>query len=288
MIPVAFDYVRATSVDDAIALLEKHGDDAKILAGGHSLIPMMKLRLAAPATLIDIAGIPQMNAIKVSDARVTIGALTNHAAIAASTDIKKYAPALWDAANQLGDPQVRNRGTIGGSSAHGDPSADYPAVLQMLDATFTVVGKSGKREIGAADFFRGMFETALGEAEVLTEIAFDAAPNSSYVKYHHPASHYAVVGVAASVKLGGGAIDSARVAVTGVGDSAFRASKLEAALVGKKTTDTAAIEAACAHVAAGVDGRSDVFATGAYRSAMADVYAARAIAAAIQPGTNAY
>jgi aerobic carbon-monoxide dehydrogenase medium subunit len=280
MIPAAFDYVRASSVDDAIRLLGEHGDDAKLLAGGHSLIPMMKLRLAVPATLIDITGIPQLDAIRVEGNRVTIGALTKHAALAASDALKKTAPALWDAANQLGDPQVRNRGTIGGASAHGDPSADYPAVLLALDATFTVIGKGGERKLQAVDFFRGMFDTALGAGEVLTAIAFDAAPNSAYLKYHHPASHYAVVGSAVALTLKGGSIGAARVAITGVGDSAFRSGGVERALAGVRPGDDAAVAAACAGAASGQDARSDTFASGAYRAAMADVFTARAVARA--------
>lgn len=280
MIPAAFDYVRASSVDEAVRLLAEHGDDAKLLAGGHSLIPMMKLRLAAPATLIDITGISALDAIRVDGNRITIGALTKHAALAASDELKKKAPVLWDAANQLGDPQVRNRGTIGGASAHGDPSADYPAVLLALDATFTVVGKGGERQLPAGDFFRGMFDTALATGEVLTAIAFDAAPASAYVKYHHPASHYAVVGAAAVLELNGDTIASARIALTGIGDAAFRASGVEAALKGVKPGDAAAVEAACAGAASGVESRSDAFASGAYRVAMADVFAARAVARA--------
>ena len=280
MIPAAFDYVRASSVDDALRLLAEHGDDAKLLAGGHSLIPMMKLRLAAPAVLIDIAGIPQLDGIAASGGRVTIGALTKHAALAASDDLRKHAPALWDAANDLGDPQVRNRGTIGGASAHGDPSADYPAVLQALDATFTVAGKSGTHEIRAAEFFLGMFETALGANELLTRIAFDAAPNSAYVKFHHPASHYAVVGVAVVLTLSGGTIASARVAITGIGDAAFRAGGVESALVGVNPNDAVAVKAATAGAARGVQARADTFASASYRAAMADVFAARAVAKA--------
>ncbi|HTW85441.1 MAG TPA: xanthine dehydrogenase family protein subunit M [Candidatus Sulfotelmatobacter sp.] len=275
MIPAAFDYVRAKSVEEAIALLSEHGEDGKLLAGGHSLIPAMKLRLATPATLIDIGGIPQLDAIRVEGNRVRIGALTKHAAIAASAALAKSAPALWDAANELGDPQVRNRGTIGGSSAHNDPAADYPAVLLALDATFTVIGKRGKREVTAGEFFRGLFETALAPDEVLTEIAFDAAPKSAYVKYHHPASHYAVVGAAAVLAPSG-----ARIAVTGVGDRAFRAAGVEKALAGVSPGDAKAVQAATAGTAAGVDARGDVFASPAYRSAMADVYAARAVAKA--------
>jgi aerobic carbon-monoxide dehydrogenase medium subunit len=277
MIPSAFDYVRASSVDEAISLLEQHGEEAKLLAGGHSLIPMMKLRLAAPSVLIDIADIPQLSGIEVSGGRVTIGALTKHAALAASDDLKKNAPALWDAANDLGDPQVRNRGTIGGASAHGDPSADYPAVLQALDATFTLTGKGGTRELKASEFFRGMFDTALEPNEVLTRIAFDAAPNSAYVKFHHPASHYAVVGAAVALNLDGGKIGSARVALTGLGDAAFRATGVESALAGVDPNDEAAVRAACAGAARGVTARSDTFASATYRTAMADVFTARAV-----------
>jgi carbon-monoxide dehydrogenase medium subunit len=280
MIPSAFDYVRASSVDEAIRLLEQHGDEAKLLAGGHSLIPMMKLRLAAPSVLIDIADIPALAGIEVSGGRVTIGALTKHAALAASDELKKNAPALWDAANDLGDPQVRNRGTIGGASAHGDPSADYPAVLQALDATFTLVGKGGTRELTFGHFFRGMFDTALAPDEVLTRIAFDAAPSSAYVKFHHPASHYAVVGVAVVLRMEGTTIGSARVAVTGIGDAAFRAGVVESALKGVNPSDADFVKAACAGAARGVTARSDTFASATYRAAMADVFAARAVAKA--------
>jgi carbon-monoxide dehydrogenase medium subunit len=277
MIPAAFDYVRAESVEDAIRLLREHGEDAKLLAGGHSLIPMMKLRLAAPATLIDIAGIAQLAAISVAAQRVTIGALTTHALLAASEELRQDAPALWDAANQLGDPQVRNRGTIGGACAHGDPSADYPAVLLALDATFMLTGPDGQREVPAREFFRGIFDTALAPNEILTRIAFDAMPKSAYVKYHHPASHYAVVGAAVVLELDGDAISTARIAVTGVGDAAFRASATEAALTGVDVRDAAALTAACADVAASVEARSDTFASAAYRTAMADVFVRRAI-----------
>jgi carbon-monoxide dehydrogenase medium subunit len=280
MIPTTFEYVRAGSVDEAIALLEQFGEEAKLLAGGHSLIPMMKLRMATPATLIDIGEIPQLAAIAVDGGRISIGALTKHAALAASDALKTHAPVLWDAANALGDPQVRNRGTIGGASAHGDPAADYPAVLHVLDATFTLTGKSGRRDVPAGEFFRGMFETALGPNEVLTQIAFEAAPQSAYVKFDHPASHYAVVGAAVALNITGGKIESARVALTGIGDAAFRAAAVEKALAGVDPGDTAAVQAACAGAAAGFEARSDVFASGAYRTAMADVFAARAVAKA--------
>jgi len=280
MIPAAFEYVRAGSIDEAIRLLAAGGEDAKLLAGGHSLIPMMKLRFATPSKLIDIAGISGLAAIEVAGHRLTVGALATHAALADDTRLHAAAPVLWDAANQLGDPQVRNRGTIGGSAAHADPAADYPAVLLALEATLQAAGAKGTRHIAAAEFFRGMFETALDRAEVLTGVTFDAAPHSAYAKYHHPASHYAVVGAAAVLTLDGGAIATARVAITGVGERAFRATAVEGALVGVKAADVAAVTAACAGAARGVEARSDTFASATYRSAMADVYAARAVQAA--------
>jgi carbon-monoxide dehydrogenase medium subunit len=276
MIPAAFEYARPKTIDEALALLAQRVD-AKVLAGGHSLIPMMKLRLAEPGLLVDIGALGAMSEIFYAEGRFTIGALVTHAQLAASAELKRHAPALWEAANQLGDPQVRNRGTIGGACAHGDPSADYPAVMLALDATFTLLGEAGSREVGAGEFFRGMFDTALGRAEIVRAISFDAAPHSAYVKYHHPASHYAVVGVAANLKMSGDAISSARVAVTGVGDSAFRATDVEKALVGAKAADAQAVQTATAGAAAGVDARSDVYASGEYRRAMAGVFAARAV-----------
>ena len=277
MIPATFDYLRASSVADAIRLLGEHGDDAKLLAGGHSLIPMMKLRLATPATLIDITGIGGLDGIAADGGTIAIGALTKHASLAASSMLRTQAPVLWDAANDLGDPQVRNRGTIGGASAHGDPSADYPAVLLALDATFTLAGAKGERTLGAREFFRGMFDTALDPHELLTKITFAAAPKSAYVKFHHPASHYAVVGAAVALTMNGGRIGSARVAITGIGDAAFRAEGVERALAGVDPGDAAAVEAACANAAHGVEARSDTFASAHYRSAMADVFTARAL-----------
>ena len=279
-VPSHVEYERARSVEHALELLARFGPESRVLAGGHSLIPMMKLRLATPAVLIDISDIPNLDRISVSGNRVTIGALTKHAALAASDELRKNAPVLWDAANDLGDPQVRNRGTIGGASAHGDPSADYPAVLQALEATFTVSGKGGPRQLHASEFFRGMFDTALSEVEVLTEISFDTAPNSAYVKFHHPASHYAVVGVAAVLDLDGGKIGSARIAITGIGDAAFRAQSVETALKGVDPKDESAVRAACAGAARGVTARSDTFASATYRAAMADVFTARAVAKA--------
>jgi carbon-monoxide dehydrogenase medium subunit len=198
--------------------------------------------------------------------------------------LRTYAPVLSNAANELGDPQVRNRGTIGGACAHGDPSADYPAVMLSLGATFTLTGEGGTREIGADEFFIGMFETALDPLEMLTGITFPVAPNSAYEKFHHPASGYAVVGAAVNLTLEKGTIAQARVAFTGVGDAAFRAPNVEAALAGVSATDNAKLDAACRDAAAGIDARSDTFASAEYRVAMADVFLRRAVARALQPG----
>jgi aerobic carbon-monoxide dehydrogenase medium subunit len=284
MIATAFEYRRPRSLDEAVRLLGEN-PDGKLLAGGHSLIPMMKLRLAQPSVLIDIARLPDMSGIRKTAEqgriRFTIGALTKHAEIAASEELRAHAPVLWEAANALGDPQVRNRGTIGGACAHGDPSADFPAVMLALDARFTLVGPGGKRELSADEFFRGMFETALEPNEVVTAVSFDASPRSAYEKLPHPASHYALVGVAACLDYSGGKITGARIAITGVGDSAFRAKGVETSLTGKATSDTKALRDACTAVARGVDVRSEIEASAAYRGAMADVYTERAVTRAL-------
>lgn len=280
MIPAAFEYIRPKTLDEAFTLVERNSD-AKFLAGGHSLIPMMKLRLAAPELLIDLRAIPSLAGIHRDAARLRIGALTTHSEMAASGELQRFAPALWDAANGLGDPQVRNRGTIGGACAHGDPSADYPACMLALDAVFTVRGKKGEREIKADDFFVGMFETALDRTEILTAISFAVAAHSAYVKFEHPASHYALVGAAVKLDLAGGNIGAARVALTGVGDSAAHAGAVEKALAGCKTSDADALKAACARAAEGFDVRADIQASVAYRSAMADVFTLRAVTLAI-------
>ena len=277
MIPSAFDYVRAATLEHAFAALDDGGEDAKILAGGHSLIPAMKLRLSTPSLLIDISRIPGLQGLTVQGDAMRIGALTTHAALAASDELRAFAPALWDAANVLGDPQVRNRGTIGGACAHADPAADYPPVLVALDARLELSRRGGSREVAAGEFFRGLFDTALAQGEIVTAIVVPAAPVSAYVKFPHPASHYAVVGVAASLSLDGGTIRSARVVVGGAGDAPARAPVVERALAGVRAQDVQAVRAACAGAANPRDARSDTFASATYRVAMADVFAARAV-----------
>jgi aerobic carbon-monoxide dehydrogenase medium subunit len=281
MMPAAFGYVRAKSVSDALALLAKHRD-AKLIAGGHSLLPMMKLRLAQPAMLVDIGRLTDLAVLKHDSGRFHIGALATHATLVASAELKRFAPALWDAADQIGDPQVRNRGTIGGSVAHADPAADYPAVMLALDARFIVEGKGGRREVKADEFFTGMYETKLGPDEMLTHVTFADAPASAYAKQRHPASHYAIVGVAVNVAVKDGAIASARIGVTGVGDHAFHAASAEKALAGAKVSGSAAVRNACSKIAASTRVHGDVAASADYRAAMVDVYAARAVEAALR------
>ncbi len=275
----AFDYVRARDLADAIRLLQ-HDDGAKVLAGGHSLIPMMKLRLAMPSLLVDICDVPGMRGATRENGRVTVGALTTHRDVAEDATIRAAAPGLSDAAGEIGDVQVRNRGTIGGACAHGDPAADFPAVMLALDARFHLAGANGTREIAADGFFRGMFDTAIEPDEVLTAVTFAEAANSSYVKMLHPASGYAVVGIAVALDVRNGEIVSARIGVSGVGAAHFRPFGVEAALRGVRIGEHSAIAEACRDAAAGVDVLGDRFASATYRAAMADVFAVRAIAKA--------
>jgi carbon-monoxide dehydrogenase medium subunit len=278
MIPSKFEYVKPASLAEAFTLLGNDG--AKALAGGHSLIPMMKLRLAEPELLVDLGSIAELKENSFDGKRFTVGAMTKHAALAASDELRKHAPVLYEAATQLGDPQVRNRGTIGGALANGDPACDYAAVAHALGATFTILGKSGTREDTADGFMTGMFETSLKPDEILAKISFDAAPASAYIKYHHPASHFAIVGVAVVLTLAGGKIASAHIGITGVGEHAFRAGAVEKALIGLSPSDDAAVLAASSGSAAGQDVRSDTSASAKYRSAVCDVYVARTVKAA--------
>jgi carbon-monoxide dehydrogenase medium subunit len=277
MIPVAFAYVRARNVREAVDLLREHGDGAKLLAGGQSLIPLMKLRFAAPSLVIDIGGVAGLAAVDATGGGVTIGALTTHAALASDARLRRHAPALADAAKELGDAQVRNRGTIGGSCAHNDPAADYPAVLLALDAAFAVAGGGSPRVVDAADLFLPMYETTLAPGEMITHVRIADAPHSAYVKVHHPASGYAVVGAAVALRIAGATIVDARVAVTGAGYGAFRAARVERALVDRDIGDVASLRDACAGATGEEELRGDAFASPAYRAALADVVVERAI-----------
>ncbi len=280
-----FAYYRAGSLAEAGQLLQQH-PGAKLLAGGHSLIPLLKLRLATPAALIDIGRLDELKGISVTDGRVRIGALTTHAELAASSELAERCPALGEAAGLIGDPAVRNRGTIGGNVAHADPASDLPTVLRALDATIAVTVDDGERSIPAADFFEGMMETALGDHDIVTAIEVPAAgagQGQAYVKFSHPASRYAVVGAAAAVTLVGGTVGVVAVALGGLVPAARRAASVEEALAGQApTADAIAAAAAAVSADLGDDLIGDIYASAEYRRAMAPVCVKRALRAAVE------
>jgi carbon-monoxide dehydrogenase medium subunit len=279
MISTQFDYVRAQTLDEALTLLAQN-EDAKILAGGHSLIPAMKLRLANPPLLIDISRIKDLAYIREEGDQIRIGAMTSHYQIESSELLKKICPLLPECAGHIGDVQVRNKGTIGGSVAHSDPGGDWPAAVIALNAELVVAGKNGERTIKADDFFVELMETALEPGEILREIRINKSgerTGHAYVKMHHPASGFAVVGVAANLTLdANGACENASVGITGVSSKAYRASVVEAALNGRALDEQATSNAA-AHAADGVEINGDLFASEDYRRHLAVVYTKRAI-----------
>lgn len=275
MIPANFDYESPRTLSEAMELLATH-PDAKVLAGGHSLLPAMKLRLAQPPLLVDLGRIGGLSYIRESGDQVLIGALTTHAHVAASQTLLSASPLLALAAAQIGDTQVRNRGTIGGSLAQSHPGADYPAAVLALDAEIVVHNRTGERVIPAGKYFTGMFTTALGSDEIITEIRIPRTNGQrvAYKKHHHPASGYAVVGVAVRLQLSGGRIESAAVGVTGVGEHAYRATAVENALRGKPTS---AIASAAASVTKGMEALGDAYASAEFRKHLAEVMARRAL-----------
>jgi len=281
MIPVAFEYERATSIDDAIAKLAASGG-GKAIAGGHSLVPLMKLRLSEPGRLVDISKIPGLSGIKESGGRIEVGATTTHTEIANSKLLQDKCPIIAEAAAEIGDPQVRNRGTIGGSIAHADPSADFPAVMLALDADILLKGAGGSRTVKASSFFRGFYDVDLKDGELIVAVQFDPIRTAAYAKLHQKASHYAIVGVAAALTVNGGVIESARIGLTGATTHAMRLAGIEQALSGKKADG---IAAACADAAKDVtDMNADLHASAEYRSAMIGVFARRAVERALARG----
>lgn len=280
MHPAPFDYVRASSLAEAIALLARHGDDAKILAGGHSLIPAMKLRLARPSVVIDIGGVADLAYVR-EGAPIAIGAMTTHRAIEASPLLNERCPLLPQVASQIGDVQVRNRGTIGGSLAHADPAADWPAAMLALDAEIVLAGPSGTRTVKAADFFTGVMQTAIGPGEILCEMRVPATGRGvAYVKTEQKASGFALCGVAAVVDA---KAQAARIGITGVGATAYRASAVEQVLAGRPI-NAGAIASAATRAAEGVDPLSDIHATAEFRANLARVNTARALTSAAGRG----
>jgi carbon-monoxide dehydrogenase medium subunit len=281
MIPTPFDYRRAATLDEAVAQLAAANGSAKLIAGGHSLVPLMKLRLAEPRMLIDIGHIPDLSGIREKDGWIEIGAGTVHHDVAVSAVLKHACPLIAEAAASIGDQQVRNRGTIGGSLAHADPSADYPAVMLALDADVHIVGPRGSRTVKAAAFFRDLFTVDLAADEILVAVRFSPARVSGYCKLVQRASHFAIVGVGAVLEVSGGKVITARIGVTGAGATATRLTKVEAALVGQ-TASSELIAAATKN--AGADVRTvnaDIHASEDYRRAMISVFARRALERAL-------
>lgn len=284
MIPASFDYVRANTLDEALSLLAQN-EDAKLLAGGHSLIPAMKLRLAQPSLLVDISRIKDLTYIREENGQIRIGAMTTHYQIESSDLLKNICPLLPECASHIGDMQVRNKGTIGGSVAHADPAGDWPAAVIALNAEMVATGKTGERTIKVDDFFVDMLTTALEPGEILREIRINktnGGTGHAYTKMPHPASGFAVVGVAANLSFNGGSeCKSASIGITGVSSKAYRATGVESALTGAAVNDGTILSAAN-HATDGVDVNGDVFASDDYRKHLAAVYVRRAIAAAME------
>lgn len=284
-VPAAFDYHRAKTVDEAIALLQQYGDEAKILAGGHSLIPTMKLRLSQPAHLVDIGRIDGLSYIREEGDSVVIGAMTTYTQIVHSKLLRRHFALLPEGADQIADQQVRNRGTIGGSVAHADPAADMPGIVLALRGEVVVQGPSSRRTIKVDDFFVDTFTTALAPDEIVTELRFPLPPahtGSAYAKLANLASHYAITGCAAVISLGGdGTCAAASIAITGAAMQVSRASTVEAALHGKKL-DEATIAEAASHAANGLEMVSDIHGSAEYRRQMTSVITRRTIMHALE------
>jgi carbon-monoxide dehydrogenase medium subunit len=278
MIPVAFEYERASSVDDALAGLASGG---KLIAGGHSLVPLMKLRLSEPGRLIDISRIPGLSGVREAGGALEIGATTVHHDLATSALLRERCPMIADAASEIGDPQVRHRGTIGGSLAHADPAADLPAAMVAADAEVQIRGASGSRSVKATSFFQGFFAVDLSPGELIVGVRLAPARASAYAKLRQRASHFAVVGVAAALDVSAGVIRSARVGLTGATTHAVRLPAVEQALVGQKAA-LDVIASAARHAAEGLgEINADLHASADYRRAMIPVFARRALEKAL-------
>jgi carbon-monoxide dehydrogenase medium subunit len=281
MIPLAFDYEVAESVDHAIDLLGQHGDEAKLLAGGHSLLPIMKLRLAAPAVLVDLGRVEELQYVRDEGDHIAIGAMTRHTDVEHGELLQEQCGLLSYTASLVGDPQVRHRGTIGGSISHGDAASDLPSALLALEGTFVIKGPGGERTVAAGDFFEDYLQTALAPDEVLTEIRVPKlGPNTgwSYKKFNRRAQDWAVVGVAAVVEKSNGSISSARIGLTNMGSTPLRATATEGALSG---ADTSSVAEAASSAAEGTSPASDIAASAEYRRHLAQVLTRRAVEEAL-------
>src|SRR5438034_2935465 len=277
MYPANFDYLRPSTVDEAVAMLVQHGDAAKLLAGGHSLIPAMKLRLARPEVVIDIGRIPKLNDIRDEGGHFAIGAMATHQEIAQSALLKQKCPLVPETAAHIGDVQVRNRGTIGGSLAHADPAADYPAAILALDADIVISGPGGQRVVRAGEFFVDLLQTTVAANEIITEIRVPATPRSvAYEKTEQKASGFALCGVAVVIEPA-----AVRIGVTGIAAKAFRAAAVERALSVPRPWRPETIARAASHAADGIDPLADIHASAEFRAHLAQVNTRRAIERAV-------
>ena len=285
MIPAAFDYERAESLDNAVELLTKAGDEGKAIAGGHSLLPLMKLRLARPTVLIDIDRVSELEYIRDAGDHIEIGALSRIGDLAADPLLREHNPLLAYACGEVGDPQVRHRATLGGAAAHGDPAGDPPCVLLALDAEMVIRGPKGERTVPAGSFFKDFFETDLGTGDVLREIRVPklaAGTGWSYQKFHRRAIDWAIVGVAAVVERDDGHVKSARIGLTNMGLTPLRASAVEAALAGAEASPEA-LRSAAEHAPEGTSPPSDTNGSSEYRRELSKVLVRRALEEAIAP-----
>jgi len=284
VIPPAFDYVAPSSVEEAISLLQQHGDEAKVLAGGHSLIPLMKLRLAAPAFLVDLGRIPDLSYIRDAGDHVAIGAMTTYYTLETSELLRRRLPLVAETAGVVGDPQVRNRGTIGGSMAHADPASDLPTVVKALGGTIVARGPQGERSIPAEEFFQDIWTSALVPDEVLTEVRVpyvQGEPAQAYEKFRVRASDWALVASAVNATRHNGQIESVSVVLTNVGPIPIRATGVEQALQGQEATKDA-IGAAAEHASDGLEPSPEFKASPEYKRHLARVLTRRALEAALR------
>ena len=279
MIAYNFDYKVANSMEEAFSMLAEAGEDGSFIAGGHSVVPAMKLRLSEPSILIDISRVPGMSDISQDGETISIGGLVTHAEVASSDVVKNACPGLAECAGVIGDPQVRNKGTMGGNVAHADPGSDYPGALVAFGATICLASASGSREVSAEDYFTGLFETAKEDGEMVTSVKVPASSASAYVKFPNPASRYAVVGVGVSLDMNGGTCESASVGITGAADHAYRAGRSESALSGSDLGDDV-LDAAASAASDGQDMMSDLAASAYYRAHLCGVMLKRAVAKA--------
>lgn len=281
MIPASFDYVAPTSVADALGALAEAGDDAKVLAGGQSLLPILRMRLNAPEKVIDLGRIEELKGVTEDGDHLVIGAMTTYADVLASDLVRQHAGLLTDAIAEVADPQIRHRGTVGGALVHADPAGDVGAPALALDTEFVIAGSGGERTVAAGDFFRDLFETAVGEGELLTAIRIPKHTGwgHRYEKFVRVSHQWSIVAVAATVRVDGGTIAEARIGLTNMGSTPLRATTVEQALVGKAATDEA-VRDACAAAADGTNPPSDLNGDSDYRKHLATVLTRRAVLSA--------